>query len=84
MVEQEHEAFNCETCPLAAQLDALDGPNTEAWWLYKSCCNRFLVDAQAVPMALERLTAEQDAEQFAETLDRLRIIHDVMAPRKQT
>lgn len=84
LVAQEAEAFDCETCPLAAQLAALDDDNQEAWALYRACCNRFLVDTHAVGVALARLTAEDDPETFAQKAERLRILYDTLQPVKRT
>ena len=82
MVEQEAEQYDCAACPLAAQLDALDDDNREAWRLYRACCNRFVVDLQAGAVLLDRLTRDLDAEAFADQCERLRVLYDVLQPRK--
>jgi hypothetical protein len=84
LIEQEAGAFDCTACPLATQMAELDGENRAAWGLYRACCNRFLVDAQAVGYALARLTEDDDPEAFLEKAERLRIIYDVVAPKKTT
>lgn len=82
LVEQEADAYDCEACPVAAQMADLDADNRAAWALYRTCCNRFVVDLQAGAVLLDRLTADQDAEEFAATCERLRLIHDTVQPRK--
>lgn len=84
MVEQEAEQYDCDTCPIQAQMAQLDDENREAWALYRACCNRFVVDLQAGAVLLDRLTAEQDADAFAATCERLRVLYDVLQPRKTT
>jgi hypothetical protein len=84
IVAEEPEQFDCSTCEVSARLDGLDDENVAAWTLYRQCCNRFVHELGAGAVVLERLTTAQDAEQFGETCERLRVLHDVLQPPKRT
>lgn len=83
LVTQEAEQFDCGTCEVARRLAEMDDDNREAWALYRACCNRFAVDLQAGAVLLDRLTQGMDADDFAETMDRLRVIYDTLQPPKR-
>lgn len=82
MVTQEAEQFDCGTCEVAQRMTGLDAENRAAWALYRACCNRFAVDLQAGAVVLDRLTTDMDADEFADTMERLRVIYDTLQPPK--
>jgi len=75
--------FNCDTCPVQAAIEGLDGENLRAWRLMRTLATRFNVETQALPMVLMRLTGGDDAEEFADLMSRLAIIYDVQCPAKK-
>lgn len=83
--DEDPEAFTgCETCQVAAHIETMDRANREAWSLYRQVVSRFTMDTQAVPVVLQRLTADLDADEFAETLARFEILYDAVCPKRQT
>lgn len=64
-------------------MERLDGYNTRAWRVFTTLTTRFNVDTQSVPLVLQRLTADDDAEEFADLMSRLAIIYDVRCPPKK-
>lgn len=83
LVEQEPELYDCGTCTLLDRIHDLDSDNQRAWSLYRSCCNRFTQDLGAGALLLDRLTQDLGAEEFEELADRLRLLYDIVAPRKK-
>ena len=83
IIEQEADQFDCSACPLLEHSAMLDDENREAWSLYRACCNRFTHDLHAGSVVLDRLTQHLSADEFADCAERLRIIYDVMQPRKE-
>jgi hypothetical protein len=81
-VHSDPQEFDCRSCVVMERLLELDSENRSAWALHRQLCNRFVVDLEAGSVALDRLTDGQDAEAFADTIDRLNVIHDVMQPKK--
>lgn len=87
-VRADAEAYDCDgsrtgqTCLVADALHALyDDPlNKRAWELYRQSVSRLTVEGHALGLALEKLTADCDAEMFAELLDRLTYAFDVFNP----
>lgn len=60
----------------------LDPENHRAWMQYRRLCNRFANDLQAGSVMLQRFTEDLDAEAFADHMDRLLVIYDVLQPPK--
>jgi len=83
LVQQEPDLYDCDSCQLLSHLNDLDGANQQVWALYKSCCNRFTQDLGAGSVMLDRLTQDMGAEEFAETAERLAVVYDILAPRKE-
>lgn len=83
VVEQEAEQFDCAACPVRERMTGLDAENREAWSAYQTCANRFVVDYQAGPVLLDRLTRDWDADDFVALMERLRIIYDTLQPPKE-
>jgi hypothetical protein len=79
-LETESDLFNCDACPVRDALDALWPENAAAWALFNRIARRFVADLHAGGEALHRLTADLDAEDFADLLDRLTLIYDVVCP----
>lgn len=92
-IEADPEAYRCfradrpddPPCAVADALDQLyaDDANRQAWQLFRQVATRFLSDAHAIPLALERLTADMDAETFADVVERLTVIYNVVCPPKE-
>ena len=82
LIDSDPQEFDCATCDVADRLRGLDEPNTQAWELYRRCCNRFTSDLQAGGVVLGRLTQEMDADTFIDQMDRLQVIYDVIQPPK--
>lgn len=83
LVAEEPEQYDCSTCELVERLTALDEDNQRAWALYRSCCNRFTHDLGAGSVVLQRLTQDMTADEFADVTERLRVVYDILAPRKE-
>lgn len=83
LVEEEPDLYNCDECRLLSQMHELDGENQQAWSLYRSCCNRFTQDLGAGALLLDRLTQDLGAEEFSELTERLRLIYDIVSPRRK-
>lgn len=83
-MSSEPDQFDCDSCEVATHLDTLDDDNREAWALYRACCNRFLADTQTIPVLLAKRTEDLDSEAFEELAERLRVIYDIVQPRKTT
>lgn len=64
-------------------VEGLDSENRRAWQLFSQVATRFNVDTQSVPLVIQRLTAEDDAEEFGDLMSRLAIIHDIRNPPKK-
>jgi hypothetical protein len=65
------------------QLTGLDADNQQAWDIYRACCNRFTQDLGAGAVVLERLTQDMAVEDFVDVTERLRVVYDILAPRKE-
>lgn len=76
--------FDCENCQVSRHLTALDADNQRAWALTHTVCSRFLGDAHAVGLALNRLTTDLDTDDFADMLSRVTLIYDVLCPPPAT
>ena len=83
LVAQEPELYDCDDCTLLARLQELDGDNQQAWTLYRTCCNRFTQDLGAGALLLDRLTQDLGADEFGDLTERLRLVYDIVAPRKK-
>ena len=83
MREQEADQFDCDTCPLAASVQALDGSNAEAWSLYRRVYSRLNVEWGLVPDLFRRLVAGMDDDDVLELVDRLSLIFGILNPPPQ-
>ena len=83
LVEQEPDLYDCDDCALLDKLQDLDQDNQQAWSLYRTCCNRFTQDLGAGALLLDRLTQDLGAEEFSDLTERLRLVYDIVAPRKK-
>ncbi len=63
-------------------VDALTPENARAWALFRTLATRFVFETHSVPTVLSRLTAEEEPELFAETVQRLAVIFDLVYPAK--
>lgn len=85
-LDEDPDAYSdaqCEGCAVRQAIEDLDAPNRDAWSLYRQIVTRFTVDAQVVPLALSRLTADRDPDAFAELLDRFAVLYDALSPPKE-
>lgn len=81
-MREESDVYDCATCEVADRIGQLDDDNQMAWGIYRRCCNRFITDLQAGAMLLDRLTQDFEADAFADTCERLRVIYDTLQPPK--
>lgn len=81
-VASDPQEFDCRTCEVMAQVISLDDDNRMAWERYRLLCNRFTNDLSAGGVVLDRLTKDDDADTFVESIERLRVIYDVLQPPK--
>lgn len=65
---------------MADAVEALWPENRAAWILSRTLFTRFASECRMVPLLLDRLTQDQDAETFADTLTRVSIIFDELYP----
>ena len=83
LVASEPEQYDCRSCVLIEHLTSLDADNQQAWEIYRACCNRFTQDLGAGSVVLDRLTQDMEPEDFVDVTDRLRLVYDILAPRKE-
>jgi hypothetical protein len=76
------EQFVCRECIVAEQLRELDDENREAWTLYRTLGNRYLLDIDCAGLLFKRLTEDMDTETFLERCEQLRVIYDTLQPVK--
>lgn len=65
---------------MSEAIDKLDAQNYEAYRLYQQVVTRFAVEAHAIPLALQRMTADWSLDEFADLWDRFGVLHDVFCP----
>lgn len=65
---------------MATALQTLDGPNTEAWALYRKVITRLTGDLGAGGMVLERLTRDLSSADFEDVWRRLSILYHAICP----
>lgn len=83
-IDEDPEMFSrCDQCPVAAQIEALDGVNREAWHLFRQVVSRFTVESQAVNVVLQRVTADRSLDEFTELLARFEILYDAVCPPRE-
>jgi len=76
----EAETFDCETCAVSRHVDGLDMDNRRAWDLAQGLFVRLIAETDSFGPVLARITSDLDVEQFEDTLRRLTLIYDVLAP----
>ena len=78
----DHEAYNCDACPVADALDdlAIDQENAEAWQLFGRCVSRFTVDTHLAGTVFARLTGELSVEEFTDLAARFTLLYDALYP----
>lgn len=79
-LEHEAESFDCGSCPVQAHLAGLDVDNQHAWDLAHTLLTRMVGDTHSFGPLLVRLTGEMDEEVFADLVQRLTLIYDVLVP----
>ena len=84
MVESDPDLFDCSACPLRAAKEGLWPENSEAWSLYCRVGARWTRDAGVSSEVFRRLTADVDSEDFADLMDRVLLIHDVVSPERDS
>lgn len=82
-MQTDPEQFDCGTCRVATEIEALDTPNTAAWGIYHRCATRFCVDARLIGRRLEAETAGWAPDEVCDLFDRLGILYDVLQPPKK-
>lgn len=82
-VETDPEQFDCDTCAVRAAVDALDDANAEAWAVFHRVYTRFIVDWHLVTERLRLETAGWSPQAVLDLFDRLAIIYDELAPRRE-
>lgn len=81
--EEDSEAFDCETCPVADALADLDGPNSEAWEFYKKVVTRLSADLYMGGVVLGSLTKGMDPDDFDDLWRRLTILYNALNPPRK-
>ncbi len=79
-LEEHEEAFNCETCAVAENVEGLCASNREAWRLYRQIVTRFTVDTHTIPVALQSVTAALSQDETLDLIERLDILYGVFNP----
>lgn len=74
------EVYDCTTCELMSQMDALWQENAEAWQLYHLLCGRTVRDVQLEGWMLTKWTDGWPLDRVVELLDRLDLIAAVLEP----
>lgn len=59
---------------------ATDPANFEAYRIFQQAVSRFTVDTHTAPAILGRLTEHLGPEAYADLLDRLGLLYDVLCP----
>ena len=80
IADEESAHFDCETCPLARALEALDGDNALAWTTYGRIYSRFHHDWGLIPTMFARVIDGFDPEDVTELTERLAVIYDILQP----
>ena len=79
-MEHDAELFECDSCPVLAQLQELDPVNAEAWRIYRELASRFAAELHMGGVALDRMTQGWDEERFTDLWRRLTVAFDVLNP----
>ena len=74
--------YDCTTCPLKAQTDALWLENHEAWQTYQTLCGRTVRDLELAGWLFDRLTAGWPLDETLALLHRLNVILEVLFPKE--
>lgn len=82
-LESDPAVYQCGSCGVMAQIDALHPLNREAWELFQRTCTRFLVDGHGVSAVLEKLGEGEDVDDFLDLVTRFSILYDVYYPPKR-
>jgi hypothetical protein len=82
---EDAQNFDCQTCPLAERLEALDAENAEAWRIFGRIYSRLALDMPGfVEPFLARVLADYDTDDALDLSERLGVIYDVLNPPKNT
>jgi hypothetical protein len=84
VLEQEAEAFDCETCPIACAQAALSAENAEAWRIFNLCGSRVAVQWNLSHLILQRMTERWTVDETTDVIERLDIILAELAPPRAT
>jgi hypothetical protein len=79
-LEQESDAYDCETCQVLQAVEELSPENADAWRMFHRVATRIGADLHMADLILNRLTSDLDAEAFGDLADRLGIIYDAIYP----
>lgn len=79
-VEGDEDVFECDTCPVREQIEALDSFNTYVWTLYRQVVTRLAADLHAGGTVLQSLTRDLSPDEFAEVWRRLLLLYNVLDP----
>lgn len=82
VLEQESEAFDCETCPLAQAQQHLSPENAEAWRLFNLCGARVSVQWNLSGWILQRACERWTVDETMDVIERLDVILAELAPPK--
>lgn len=82
-IHEDPGAYNCDVCPLASALVDLRmyPENERAWYVYQQLASRFSVDTHTCAVVLERLTKDDEPDEFADLMQRLAVLYDVLQPQ---
>jgi hypothetical protein len=82
VLETDADAFDCTTCPLAAQQAALYRENVDAWHIFHTVGRRVVVQLGMGPEVFRQCVKDREPDEIVDLLDRLSLIHDVLDPPK--
>jgi hypothetical protein len=79
---REEGVYDCGSCVVAEQWTALasDPQNADAYRIFQQTVNRFTVDTHTAATILERLTEHLGPVAYADLIDRLGLLYDVLCP----
>jgi hypothetical protein len=65
---------------VAAELDGLCASNRDIWTLYRQVVTRFAFETHSISLALARITADMDRDEFLDAMERFSILFEIFNP----
>lgn len=72
--------YDCQTCRVAAEMEALAPENTEAWCKFRRWVSRFGMDFDTLGVLFAKACEGLNEDEATELHERLSLIYDVCYP----